>query len=86
MRIDLGLKQACSHQQKEPYLKYSTPFYQDRVTDTCTGTVRHTHEHAYTDDLCPATAETSSSREGSDGLSNSKKELLVLQSEGKGIL
>lgn len=25
-------------------------------SDACTGTERHTHEHAYTDDLCPATA------------------------------
>lgn len=69
MRMDLGLKRAHSHQKEEYYLKHRIP--QDRHTDTCTGTERHTHEHAYIDDLCPATVETSSSREGSAGISGS---------------
>lgn len=79
-----ALTELTATSNRDPDLNTEPPPLQDGLTDTCTGTERHIHEHANIDHVCPATVKTSSSREGSAGTSGSGEGPLGSGEESRG--
>lgn len=64
MKLTWSLRELVATSKRNTDLNTETPSQKTDI-DTCTGTGKHTQEHAHADSFGPAMAGTSSSREGS---------------------